>query len=109
MPTNTDFVRRARLLWLHIHNERRREEGAAQNEFCLLTREGTRHPTGKELLLQVVVYFVHVRIGGRVIGQDNGFCQHGHVSKRETMCQVLTKERISGRETMFRKKETESV
>ena len=109
MPTNADFVRRAGLLWLHIHNKWRREEGAAQNEFCLLTREGTRHPTGKELLLQVVVYFVHVRIGGRIIGQDNRFCQRGHVSKRETMCQVLTKERISGRETMFRKKETESV
>ena len=94
---------------MHIHNERGREEEAMQNEFCLLMGEGARHPAGKELLLQIVIYFVHVSIGGRVIGQDNRFCQCGHVSKRETMCQVLTKERVSGRETMFRKKETESV
>ena len=109
MPANTDLVRHAGLLWLHIHNEQKREEGATQNEFSLLMREGTRHPAGKELLLQGVVYFMHVRIGGRVIGQDSCFCQCGHVSKGETMCQVLTKERVSGRETMFRKKETESV
>ena len=109
MPANMDLVGHAGLLQLHIHNKQRREEGATQNEFCLLRREGARHPASKELLLQVVVYFVHVRIGGRVIGQDSCFCQCGHVSKGETMCQVLTKERVSGRETMFRKKEMKSI
>ena len=99
----------AGLLWLHIHNKWGREEGAVQNEFCLLTGEGARHPAGKKLLLQIVMYFMHVRIGGRVIGQDNRFCQGRHVPKREAMCQVLTKERVSRKKTMFRKEETESV
>lgn len=109
MPANSDLVRCAGLLWLDIDNEWRREEGAAQDEFSLLTREGAGHPAGKELLLQIVLYFVHIRVGRRVIGQDNGFCQCGHVSKRETVPKVLTKKRVSGKETMFREEEIESV
>ena len=55
------------------------------------------------------MYFVHVRVSRRVIGQDDRFCQGGHVSKREAMPEIVTKKRISRRKAMFREKKVESV
>ena len=55
------------------------------------------------------MYFVHVRVSRRVIGQDDRFCQGGHVSEREAMPEIITKEGVSRRKAMFRKERIESV
>ena len=52
---------------------------------------------------------MHIRISRRIVGQDDSFCQRGHVSERESMPEIVAKERVSRREAMFREKRLESV
>ena len=52
---------------------------------------------------------MHIRISRRIVGQDDSFCQRGHVSERESMPEIVAKGRVSRREAMFRKKRFESV
>ena len=52
---------------------------------------------------------MHIRISRRVVGQDDSFCQHRHVSETESMPEIVAKERVSRREAMFREKRFESV
>jgi hypothetical protein len=104
MPANPYLVGRAGLLGLDVDNKWRREEGPAQNKFCLLTRKGARHPTCQKLLLQIIMYFVHVRVGGRIVREDYSFGQVRHVTERKTMPQIVAKKGISERKAMFKKK-----
>jgi len=109
VSANPYFVRRARLLGLNVDNEQRGEEGATQNSFCLLVREGARHPTHKEFFLQVVLDFAHIRVSGGIVGQNNRFNQRRHVSQRKTMPQVFRKERIGRGKAVLGKEKIEGV
>lgn len=71
MAADSDFVGCARLLRLNVDNKRGGKEGATQDKFRLLTREGARHPACQELLAQVILNVVHVRVSRRVVGKDD--------------------------------------
>lgn len=59
--------------------------------------------------MQVILYILQVRVGGRVIGKDNGFQESRHASERKTMPQVVRKERIGRVETMLEEKRIEGI
>jgi len=109
VSANPYLVRRARLLRLNVDNERRGEEGAMQNSFCLLTREGPGHPTRKKFFLQIVLDFTHIRVSGGIVGQNNWFNQCRHVSQRKTMLQVFRKERVSRSKAVLGKEKVEGI
>ena len=52
---------------------------------------------------------MHVRKSRRIIGQDDSFCQRGHVFEREAMSDIVTKEGVSRRKTMLREERIESI
>ena len=73
MAADSDFVRCARLLRLNVNYKWGGKEGATRDKFCLLTREGARHPACQELLAQIILNVVHVRISRRVVGKNDSF------------------------------------
>jgi hypothetical protein len=67
VSANPYFVGCAGLLGLNVDNERGGEEGTTQNSFCLLTREGSGHPTRKKFFLQIVFDFSYIKVSRGIV------------------------------------------
>lgn len=52
---------------------------------------------------------VHVRIGRRVIGQDDGFGKRRHVSQREAVPQIRRKKGVGREKAVFEKERMKGV